>query len=1224
MIELFIDNYKIDLKEDIQIDFTYETIDPNKLASIKNSYTKSITVPGTKANNATFGQIWRMDKYIGVNGSIGNNYDPHKKVNYILNKNGVLINRGYCTLDNIIIKSKNTIEYKLTLYGSQGGFFYTLSFNEDGSPKTLKDMFYNWRPKLELEGYGEPMTREQEDNDTIMVCSPAIVTQGYSKINPNAAASGTTNIDQDIVFVPCYTGYYNDFDSKHMLVSTVNQGLSSYHHYMDSNTVEKLNNAFPNTFSITEDEVTTNYSALSSTLDTTGNKYGLVTFSRDIDPFEAGDIRINEMPVAIRLSKLFEVIFNPVNNGGYEVELDPMLTDPENPILKYSWILLGKLAKENKPVTEVISTLPYDSYTNQVRCIYTGNSPIYSVIGDALNTRTFSIGNWQLNPEQYILKQGITLKPSATAHSWTGMSSDIYSSTNFYKGTSITRNISTYFTVLTRIYDGTTKIKSQLDVFYFKGTNASNFGYLGVQSGPSIANISQNQILEKIISPYNSYYNNILTINDVVVHNIDTQYDSFSNNTVIFKESPEIIQCTIPANINNLQIEQIQSSLWIVREDNNNSGPITFNSGIYGITTTNPGNTGTPTDGAERNGIFASYDRLSDYKGYWNMDNVNNVDMTIASFVSDIDYNIIYYAGSTTGFNIINLTKSLLFANTESPMKYLVDFAKLFNLKFTCDNINKKISILSTDNYYYLNEPSIDINDKIDLNRDINIKPVLSNNKIIKIGLETDETYPVTLFNRQTIEPFNNYKFDTGIDYNTSETEIFKGNIYKNIIDWQQSSIFYNSFPQMPKPYNTPSISWNLWDTSHLVLNELKSGEKITIGTNFNQKENLISNIDFLPKLSLFDNSNSEVESYPELIFFNGFIKNYDYTKTYTENSPYTLSPNKKSFGKKIDSNGNIVDSSSHSIYYYYLTSSEAFDNNYQVSYEYASSEIGAYVVNYYNVNGLYIGSQILETTTPGTNVDITIPSNAREIRINVSANYSSSFNLRKTRTDIYTISPKLMFSNDDIMQYYLNDKPCYISDFRYSDTFTGTGYHSDERKGPATSWLIPFFSRDWYVWLNPETNVYETSFSKKCSYNIIGQKGLDSMYSLSNTTFVNNPLYPLPKQTNSIGGVSSREFNIENIPEDGPNTRIFDRYWRDYLNDIYNRNNREVTCYVDLSNQNDPNEIMRHIYTWEGQNWIITKLHNYKVANLVNDKFTKVTMIKMINSNSYITNKNT
>ena len=42
MIELYIENKKIDITDDLEINFTYESIDPDKLSAIKNYHLPSL------------------------------------------------------------------------------------------------------------------------------------------------------------------------------------------------------------------------------------------------------------------------------------------------------------------------------------------------------------------------------------------------------------------------------------------------------------------------------------------------------------------------------------------------------------------------------------------------------------------------------------------------------------------------------------------------------------------------------------------------------------------------------------------------------------------------------------------------------------------------------------------------------------------------------------------------------------------------------------------------------------------------------------------------------------------------------------------------------------------------------------------------------------------------------------------------------------------------------
>ncbi len=115
----------------------------------------------------------------------------------------------------------------------------------------------------------------------------------------------------------------------------------------------------------------------------------------------------------------------------------------------------------------------------------------------------------------------------------------------------------------------------------------------------------------------------------------------------------------------------------------------------------------------------------------------------------------------------------------------------------------------------------------------------------------------------------------------------------------------------------------------------------------------------------------------------------------------------------------------------------------------------------------------------------------------------------------------------------------------------------------------------------------------------------------MSNTTFISNPNYNYAKTTDNQG-FTSNEYTIPSIPLDIDETRIYDTNWKDYLNDLYDRNTRDVTAYVDLSGFGEANQIMRYFYAWKSHLWIIKKIENFKISETTHDKFTRVTLHKI------------
>lgn len=1215
MIELYIENKKIDITDDLEINFTYESVDPDKLSSIKNSFSKTVNIPGTASNNITFGHIFRYDKYIPLSGpiKIDNYYDPHKKVNWFINKNGAVINRGYCTLDNILVKNERDITYQLTLYGGIGEFFYSLTYNEDGSPKTLYDMYWDWYPKTNLLGHGAHLDPGQENSKTLFKCSADIIASVYHNLDPLYTYSGSTAIDQDVVFVPCYTGLYEDFDSKHMLVSTFNQNYNSVPAYLPSDKVSALQASFPDTY--TDDEGT--YTTIDKNFSSSGAyKYGLVTFSRDIDPFEAGDLRVNELPVAIRLSKLMTVISNPINNGGYEVEWDDEIKQSYHWL--YSWILLGKI-RQDKEDLNILTFSPnstYDGY--ELTATYKSTTNAVTSTNNYIEYNMSQSTN-SLEAGTYYFSTYVNPKFTAYYASYfqlnqylnnSKMFSGSYYNVNYGNTGWHMRQVWNMNVVLHRIYSDSSQTNltaAHVDIFYFTQKEQ-----LGV---PHYYPFGYNiDIKNSVKAALNSKFSLNLTENDVTIHNCNFTRDSVVSpegeyyNISYFSSPTEEIKFlfTQTSSTSNFSVKQDQILMFSVWQSSRNAQSL--NTGIYGED--NPGNyqnisyiSTSKTGGS----LFSCIS--SQQKSIW--ENQDYTDNYTSDFALSFEMNEAMQNGVLTaknsGFNIISLDKKTLFANSEAPMKYLSGYCKLMNYKFICDETEKKIQIKPLKQYY-LNRV-INLDERVDLGRDINIKNVTTKYKTLNIGLESTDTYPIYLFNKISREKFNIERYDTGIEYNATESSLLNDLIFKDTLEWQQSSIFYNIYPQFPRAYDTQSISWTLFDTTSANVDEIKKKEIFTVGTP-STNISLLANVDFLPKIALFDKDNKAVDFSSSLIFLNGFVKNYDYSEISTT-TKRELTPDSTNPSHYINTSGVVTSSQYQDIYIYNVLP----NTTYYVSAT-NNSSYSSYVANYYNASGTRIGTEYTQKNANLVEAVLTLPPGTTQIRCNFRKTDTTA--VLKAVGPYFVISPKVSLSNDMYEQYYLNQARCYMYDFKYNDNFTSWGCYSSDQKGSASSWLLPMFTRDLYNSFD-STNGWTPSPYKLASWNFTNQEGLDTWYKLINTVFVSDKDITLSKNT-YIDNWSSNEYTINEVPQDSSSTdRIFEQNWKEYLKDLYDRNARDVTAYVDLSGLGDAKSIMRYIYSWKSHLWVITKLYNFKIAETVHDKFTKVTMHKIRNLNNWV-----
>ena len=1112
MIALYLENQRLDTDESLSVSFTYETIDPDRLSSIKNSFSKTVAIKGTPNNNRIFGHIFRNDKYIPVDTNdpdkrIGPYFDPHRQTRWTMTNKGAYVSSGYCTLDNIVRKGTD-ITYNLTLYGGMGSFFYNLKYNADGTKRSLSDMFWNWYPRTSMGGYGQALDQAAESTDPILRCTADVITSSYLNLSPDNPYTGTTGVDKDITFVPCYTGLYDDFDSKSMLVST-------YNHTTDNASViaklpaairKKLRDAFPD--SKTEEGVT--YTALDKRLSTDSqHRYGVVSFSRDIDPSEAGDLRVGELPAAVRLSKLMTVISNPDNNGGYDVEWDSSITSSYH--WRYGWVLLGNVGKTKREVDNIVMTL---SNPRTIEATYVSGDD-KMVHSNAPYQSPMTLSSNSLSAGAYYFSTTIQPKIVARCSSFNAVEFPrMFSGQMFFDSNVRTQRwVWNTVVVLHRIYSDSSQsnlIATKADLFYFSQSTRTSFGKItihGVMSASVLPDVKSS-----IAARISSEYNIDLTADDIIIHECRA-------NTYSLKYGPDGVDVNLSyddvetrfkfvasGDLNDISVVQNQILMCTVFQAKDGLTTKQIDSGIY--KKDNPCDYISITAGPTPNGsLFSIYSTESSIyvKSYWNDQYIDN-HMSTFNITMNVKEPSSITGGKTTGWDVTSLTKKDLFASSMTPYDYIVGFCKMMNYRITYDDINSKVMIAPINKYYIrdnvisLDDNAILLDTRVDYSRDISISPIVTKYHKVRLGLNTPKTYPVDLFDRLSNDKFNDVAFDTGVNTVTAETNLLDGVMYDNVIDWQQSSVFHNIFPQIPRAASTPTVSWKLFNvgaTGEIVnTKELITPGYAPIGT--------LPTVDFLPKIALFDKDNKKVDFNSALIFLNGFVRNYDYTQVNTgESRPK------------------------------------------------------------------------------------------------------------------YIISPRVMLSDDTDVQYYLNEQRCYIYDFAYNGTLTAYGYFSG--RGTAASWVLPFFSRDLYNYC--VNGRWLSSPDILASWNIAYQPALGDVYKLINTTFVTQPRYVYSPQTDTLP--TENEYIIYDRPSDQSLTRIFDRNWRPFLSDMYDRNTRNITCYVDLRGLGDANTIMRGIYRWHGDYWIITKIYDYRIGDRFDsDKFTKVTLHKVVDVSYLVQSK--
>lgn len=340
-MKLFIGNNtkkEVELSESTTIALTYQLTDTENPSAVKNSFSKTIILQGTPINNKIFDEYWQ------INHSLSNKFNPKKKVDFILEENADIIERGYLQLNSITIEN-GLPQYEITLFGSLGECFYNLQTDEEGKKRTLASLDF-----------------KDDDFDTITWNKDSIY-DSWQELKDNGEVF--------ITAAPTYQGFYEEFDSNKILVNTYG---------LDTDIITQK--CFP--LQITNDKGKNFYPK---------NNYAMMEVDREMSEYEARDLVSHYQKPCIKLSKVLGAIADKDNNGGYEI-----VFDDEIKASKYftdSYIILDNLSADENNTNAIDTLTSCQLYRNPV---INKNEPSDTIqINGTFDTSNFSVPMLYLN-----------------------------------------------------------------------------------------------------------------------------------------------------------------------------------------------------------------------------------------------------------------------------------------------------------------------------------------------------------------------------------------------------------------------------------------------------------------------------------------------------------------------------------------------------------------------------------------------------------------------------------------------------------------------------------------------------------------------------------------------------------------------------------------------------------------------------------------------------------
>ncbi len=813
--KLYIDNKLVDIPQDFEFPINYTVDDLTNPTAVKNEYSKSITIDGTDNNNKIFGEIYNLDReqLYSINSFTGANFNPTKRTPFILYRNGEINQSGYIQLNDITIVNK-TVKYTFTLYGGLGDFFYSLMNDNEGNKLTLADLRYN----IEDEN-GNVLPSDKEMDITI---SKELVNRCFD----NAGLDGN-KFENVISFIPSYNGNYDDFDTNTVLINTTNSS------------------AFPIS-SVTENNIT--YKPYEG--------YVLAKLDKNYNEWEMRDLRSYMQRPAIRVKKLVEAICNPINNGGYNVELSETFFNDGNPYYSKAYIVLPLLTslKESTSTDVKESTLITDVNNSWVGekdgIIRTQQAVPIDLTGGTITTTDY-------NNVKIIDMSNIEVDAKLSL----AMAFQLQFTPNTLPQI-VTSNDELYLTYHWQEYNTKT----------FRVTNYAKYKSILIQAYLQDADTYENLWQSEVLN-----FSNAITIDDKLLFSTPRFWQNYT---------------PLQGNMKNMNGRFVKSGdKYIFKHYNANESTFQINidevprrsrlklSYIVKVVASDFQSTVTPMSLYSKDYVFvqdgkdwttkATFD-INKYisKGYFTTPLNSN-----ASKLRALREEATLKSGT-------QFTKQQFLKTEFSPADFLLDYTKLFGLMYIKDINEKTIKIISRNTYYTDNV--INLNDKIDWGKEVKITPTLIETKYLTMSYKEGKTQFDEKYKTDYNVNFGQKRVDTSYNFNVESKNMYEGTNFDNAVTILDSSPYYRRF----KNKNGKEVPVWVLDNPKISLynNELESIEIETYNASIvNLKSitqyNAIDGYDVFPKLCCFkqDSNGKALEDISTtLVFFNGLVETKD------------------------------------------------------------------------------------------------------------------------------------------------------------------------------------------------------------------------------------------------------------------------------------------------------------------------------------------------------------
>ena len=802
-IELYLGGRSVEFNEPPEILFSYIRTDYTDPTVLRNSYSKTLTIEGTPNNNQIFNSIYHLDKI-----SDYGTFNPAKRMEFQLFSNGDILEQGYAKLDKINKDGKN-ITYDITLYGGLGEFLYNLSYDQTAEGSDTSRGGGEDRRLSSLIFYDVDSPNTEFDFDI----TKDTVAEAWDALEKGTGATKW----QYINFAPAYNGYPQEFDADKVLINTQNSTVPLEY---NNNGERKTSTGFPTV--IPQNDST--YRAY--------NNYAIGQMPKEMTEWEMRDLRSYLQRPVMSMKGFINAISNPVNNGGYEVDLDPNFFNANNPYYEKAWVTLPQLKKDETETGQSAKTQADDNVLS-----------VSSYMGEDYDVRYYLQG---IQPGS--VYNGIELKFSFNVNI-PGMGNEVMTTAMDYNAGGIFARDAGYFSsifvqLVGEDENGNAIAASPIYNFTSPYGKQKGFKFLFGNEWEG------EQTYYMTRKDFSNVYTPIMETTDI--NSLGAFKKGSGSNYTWYEKTGQ--KSVFTASLSDkLEYHRVYFRVTkCYRWRNYKNGEPDFNrfeerlfSGL------------TDTEEKRRNILMT-----------WNGDDLKaGTAITQTQIVgSQVTYSVV----SDVVRSGEHISKGDLLNFDGTPCDYLLSYCKLFNLYLSKDIYDKVIHIRTRDTFY--NGGTIDLDQFIDRSKEIKVSPLAMESRWYDFAYPEDEQCGAA----------EDYDFNYGVEYGKNKVQttyefdsaaknLFEGNIYQNGVQVQESSKYFTLRTAGGKTVPTfmyGSIDYQLFRTPNDSLSScaiLPPSAYTQSGyTSSDSKE------DWLPKLQL-NNDNDPIDGTNVLCFYGGF-----------------------------------------------------------------------------------------------------------------------------------------------------------------------------------------------------------------------------------------------------------------------------------------------------------------------------------------------------------------